>query len=50
MIKLFNTILLSGHVAMEMARSAPKWQEIKPFMEELGLCQVNMLTETVNEI
>ena len=25
---------------MAMARSAPKLQEIKPFMVEIGLCQV----------
>ena len=40
---------------METAGSAPKLQEIKPYMVELGLCQVglpsvNVLTETVNEV
>ena len=53
---IFKTVLLSSRIAMAMARSAPKLQEIKTFMVELGLCQVwaskreQLLTETVNEV
>ena len=38
MIKMIN--LLSSRTAMATARSAPKFQEIKPFKADLGLCQV----------
>ena len=38
--KIFKTVLLYSCVARAMAQSAPKLQEIKTFMVELGLCQV----------
>ena len=34
---IFKTVLLSSRIAMATARSAPKQEEIKPFMEDLGL-------------
>ena len=38
MIKMIK--LLSSRIAMATARIAPKFQEIKTFMADLGLCQI----------